>query len=313
MSIFSKVTGFVGNHIGKIGFAAKAKSPEILIGLGIGLVAGGTVLACRATSKAKTVIAVRKEEIEEITNRKDECEYLINVAEQTTFTQKDIDKEYRQDRFIANVRCAWGLTKLYAPAILMEASGIACFLGSHYIMKQRNAALLAAYNATDSAYRRLKERIEEKNSGWEKTEDEERKIPKEEQDIIDQIETSDRTCGPNDRFNQYSFFFDETCDSWSPDAEQNKYRAFLCQQYLQKRLDSRGFVFLNEVREFFGMESPGPCAAGQVVGWMKSMGDTTIDLGILNGYQEGCKSFINGQSRDILITPNCHNIIYNKL
>lgn len=303
----SSITNTISTKFWKLGLAVKAKSPEILIAAGVGLVIGGTVMACKATSKAKDIVTNRDNEIAKI---KEEEAYLLTYSCNTPDTEKEIRKEAKSNIAVENAKCVWSLTKCYAPAFALELAGIGCFLGAHGIMQKRNSALIAAYEATDAAYRKLKDQKEPQQL---LTEGEQPKVSKEEQDIIDDLESSNRKMTDDTSYNQYSFFFDELCDSWTPDAEANKYRALLCEQALQKKLDARGFVFLNEVREFFGMDSPGPCAAGQIIGWMKELGDTTIDLGIRNNYQEGARSFINGRSREILITPNCHHVIYNKL
>ena len=303
------VGGKLVSKTGKLGLLVKAKSPELLIGGGILLVIGGTVMACRATSRAKDIINDYNDEVLE-SQYNEQAELALTNDEAT---MKEIHKEARSDIFVARVRRDWKLTKLYAPAIAMEVAGIGCFLGAHDIMRKRNSALIAAYEATDAAYRKLQERYN-KDIGETKRLTESRQeaseMTPEEQKIADELELCDRK---GTEFNRYSFFFDEMCDSWTGDAETNKYRALLCQQLYQKKLDAGRVVTLNDIRTFFGEDSPGPCAAGQVLCWSKELGDTTIDLGLTKGYDEGCRNFINGRSREILITPNCHNLIYKAL
>lgn len=276
MSIISKFTGFIGKNAGKIGLTLKAKSPEILIGAGIVLIAGGTVMACRATSKAKKVLQDRKDEIDEI-----EC------------TIED-PKEAKQDKIVANVRCAWGLTKLYTPAVLMELSGIACFCGSHHIMKQRNAALLAAYNATDSAYRKLRDKVygklEEKNA----TNDIETKNEENRDELEQKIDDAP--------FNYFAFCFDETCFAWKKDEAYNEFYGKAAENSFTRRLQAGYPVFLNDIRTHFGKE---PTADGQKFGWMKELGDEFIDLGITESKIPGERSY--------WVRPNCHHYLLDSL
>lgn len=311
-SLVTKIGGAVTRRLGGLSLMLKARSPEILIGAGIGLVIGGTVLACKATSKAKDILDDHKCDIADITNAEyEQVEYYESVGDAAKV--KEIKKDAKTERLLSNVRCGWGLVKCYAPSVALEAAGIACFLGAHGIMRRRNSALIAAYEATEAAYRRLQERHREDGKDEERVAAAKARVENGKGDVLDEIETSGRQYNPNEQFNQYSFFFDEMCDLWKPDADLNLTYVRAVENMLTKRLHLRGFVFLNEVREMFGMDSPGPIAQGQIVGWMTKLGDTHIDLGLRNGYQEGVRSFVNGRDRSVLLTPNCHHVIYDKL
>lgn len=318
-SLVTKVGGAVTRRLGGLSLMLKARSPEILIGAGIGLVIGGTVLACKATNKARDIMADRREEIWDI-NEAEKFNLESNgydVADKSKDDDyaKDTRKQAKTERLLANVRCGWGLVKCYAPSVALEAAGIACFLGAHGIMRRRNSALIAAYEATEAAYRRLQERQRQDGKDEERAAAAKARVESGNGDVLDELDsgTSGRKYNPDEQFNQYSFFFDEMCDAWKGDAEMNLTFVRMVENVLTKRLQARGFVFLNEVREMFGMDSPGPIAQGQIIGWMTKLGDTCVDLGLKNGYQEGVRSFVNGRDRSVLLTPNCHHVIYDKL
>lgn len=296
--ITSKITGIVG----KTKLVLKIKSPEILLGAGIALVVGGTIVACRATSKAKEIVETRNNEIAMIKdtelaqiNEMKEAAETLGLTVLPEDKVKEITKETRSDKLVAHVRCGWELTKLFAPAVIMEAAGIACFLGSHTIMQRRYTGAVAAYEATNAAYRKLKEKyeqgyIEEKNRSESILEDE-KSIAEKKAD--DKIAPFDTHVGP------FDFCFDESCDSWKNSGDLNLNHASAMQKVLQTHLDIFGVVDLNECRTCFGMDSPGKTADGQVVGWAKDMGDYTIDLGLPK----------SAMDTNIWIRPNCHNII----
>lgn len=268
----SKVSNKLTGKLGKTGIILKAKSPEILIGAGIVLVLGGTYMACRATSKAKDVIQNRNEEIEEIKYRADE--ELGQLPENCTEQEiKAIHKEAKSDTFIAHVRCSWELTKLFAPAIAMEAAGIGCFLGAHGIMRKRNAALMAAYEATDKAYRRLKDQ-QEKGLLTDGTE------CKEGDKLVEKKEEDQKNCPFNSDLGPWAFMFDEDCNVWKPSDSTLLMEAKAVERSLTNRLNAGRTIFLNDIRTAFGEDIPGPNLEGQIICWDKTLGDTEIDLGL---------------------------------
>lgn len=264
----NKLTG----KLGKTGIILKAKSPEILIGAGIVLVLGGTYMACRATSKAKDVIQNRNEEIEEIKYRTEEeiGKLPANCPEQEV---KAIYKEAKSDIFVSHVRCGWELTKLYAPAIAMEAAGIGCFLGAHGIMRKRNAALMAAYEATDKAYRRLKE---ERDKGL-ITDGAE---CKEGEKLVENKTEEQKNCPFDSDLGPWAFVFDEDCNVWKPSDSTLLMEAKAVERSLTNRLNAGRTIFLNDIRTAFGEDIPGPNLEGQIICWDKTLGDTEIDLGL---------------------------------
>ena len=316
-NLVTKVGTIATRNLGKLSLALRSKSPEILIGAGICLVVGGTIMACKATSKAKDILYDREIEIRNL--EEEESYNLSHNGYDPSDSSKDDEfakgerRHTKKEKALVNITCGRRLVKCYAPSFAFEVAGIACFLGAHGIMRRRNSALIAAYEATEAAYRRLQEKVKRDNDSKSDLEEAKNRVANGSGDIVDEIETSDRVYKENEQFNQYSFFFDEMCDAWKGDAELNLTFARMVENVLTKRLQARGFVFLNEVREMFGMDSPGPTAQGQIIEWMTKLGDTCVDLGIRNGYQEGVRSFVNGRDRSVLLTPNCYHVIYNKL
>ena len=283
--IASKVTGMVG----KTKLVLKIKSPEILLGTGIALVVGGTILACRATKKAEEILAEHKEKIYEI----DEEEALDLEASGNCDTTA-IVKEAKSDRFVAHVKCGWDLTKLFAPAVIMEAAGVACFLGSHTIMQRRYTGAVAAYEVTNAAYRKLKEKYEQ---GYIEERNRSDGLVEPEKGIVES--KKDDKNPPFDP-DVYDFCFDESCDAWRPNAESNWSTAKMFERALNNYFQTFGYAFLNDCRTSFGKDCPGSNSSGQVIGWSKSMGDTYVDFGLGKG---------STGDPNIWIRPNCHHMI----
>lgn len=66
--------------------------------------------------------------------------------------------------------------------------------------------------------------------------------------------------------------FDEHSPSWTPNAEYNYMFVQSTQNYINHKMNSQGFVFLNDVFEALGLNKT---ARGQVMGWMNT-GDNNI-------------------------------------
>lgn len=301
------ITGKMTGMIGKAKLALKIKSPEILLGAGIIFVVGGTVMACRATGKAKDVLEARHNEIAEINNRElnqiNEMKDAASALGPTALPSekvREIEKESRSDKIVANVKCAWELTKLYAPAVILEAAGIGCFIGSHTIMQRRYTGAVAAYEATNAAYRKLKEKYEQDIKA----------LPeRSEGNLSDEKAIADRVIKDGeppfdlDRLGRYAFVFDSGCDAWRNDYEYLRWYAQAMEKQAQAKFSRDGYYILNDVREAFGTFCPGKNAEGLVIGWAKDLGDTHVDFGL---------RFTDG--RAIWINPNCeHNIMQSKL
>ena len=120
-----------------------------------------------------------------------------------------------------------------------------------------------------------------------------------------------------DNPNQYSDFariFDEYCIGWSKDPESNL--VFLKQQqnWANETLQSKGYLFLNEVYYALGIEET---KEGHVVGWLYDPENPNynnyVDFGIYDLYDERKRAFVNGYERSILLDFNVDGEIYTKL
>ena len=113
---------------------------------------------------------------------------------------------------------------------------------------------------------------------------------------------------------QYARFFDESCASWVNDAEHNLMFLRQQQQYANDLLKKRGHLFLNEVYDMLGMPRT---KAGTIVGWIydenNKYGDNCVDFGIFDLNNEYNRSFVNGNTRTVLIDPNVDGNIFDKV
>lgn len=283
--------------IGRTALILKKHSPEILMGIGIAGGVTAAVMGARATLKVEPIIEKVQTDISAVNDLRENSENFTHQNEIRLKTQ-------------VYTTGVLELTKLYWPALSLGAASIACIVGSHGIMKKRNAALVVAYNAVEKTFAEYRERVAEKLG-----EDEERDIHYgiREEEVVDE-ETGKKkvvsTIG-NAGVSQYARFFDEGSQYWQKQSEYNLMFLRAQQNYANDLLNSRGHVFLNEVYENLGIpHSP----AGALVGWvLNSDGDQFIDFGLYDPENEKARDFVNGYERSIFLDFNVDGVIYDKI
>lgn len=287
----------------KAAFSFKKHSPEILTGVGIAGVVTGTVLACVATTKLEKTLEPHKKELDDIHENKENCS----------------EQEYRRDLTRAYGRAAWSMVKLYGPAVLVESSAIGCLVGSHKIMRNRNAALASAYTTVSSAFDAYKKRVA--NKIGEEAEKElrygirEEQIEEEYTDSKGKQKTRKKMVKVIDEETRspYSRFYDEGQSGWSRDASANNIYLNNVQAYFNDRLKLRGYVFLNEVYEYLNYP---PIQEGQYLGWYYDPNDESlhncIDFGIYDIHDVSKRNFVNGVENVVLLDFNIDGNIVDR-
>lgn len=253
-------------------FAAKKYSPEILLGVGLIGMVGGTVLACKATLQIEDIL-------DEYQDSKARIEDGIEMAEAGEITYPvEVSKK---DMQIAKAKAAVSIVKIYAPATTLMLVSTGCILGSYRIMSKRNVALMAAYKVMEEAFttyrgRVVKELGEGKDAhfmyGTETvTEFEEiidengkkKKVPKEKEELV-----------PGAKLSGFARMFEEErpdqlggwtgSTAWSTVHDYNLSFLEGKEKYFNDKLVVRGVVTVNEVLEELGFA---PTEAGMVTGW----------------------------------------------
>lgn len=281
-------------------FQLRKHSPEILTGVGIGGVLTGTVLACVATTKLEKTLEPHKKELDDIHERKENCS----------------EQEYRRDLARAYGKTVWSMVKLYGPAAAVEVTSIGCLIGSHKILRNRNAALASAYTTLSSAFDAYKKRVADKLG-----DDAEKEIRYGVREEEIEEETTDskgkkkivkktvKTMG-EEEFSPYSRFYDAGSYGWSRDASANKLFLRNTQCYFNNRLKIRGYVFLNEIYEYLNYP---PIQEGQYLGWYYDENvENKIDFGIYDIHNDEKRDFVNCRENVILLDFNIDGDIVNR-
>ena len=299
----------------KTTFTIKKHSPEILIVTGVVGTIASAVMACKATTKVQEVLNETKEQVEVIHNCAEQG-YILNPnnMQQVEYTEEDSKK----DLAIIYAQTGLKFVKLYGPSVVLGTLSLAGIVGSHHILRKRNMALAAAYTAVDNGFKQYRGRVIER---FGEALDRELKYnvkAKEIEEVVTDEKGEEKTVNkvidvvdPNE-ISQYAFFFDDGCTGWTKDANHNLMFAVQQQNYANDRLRLEGHLFLNDVREMFGLPRT---KAGQVVGWIydekNPVGDNFVDFGIYDINKPRNRDFVNGYERTILLDPNVDGNILN--
>ena len=315
MSIISKdfLSG-VSRTIHKTGFKIGRKSPEILFVAGVVGVVTGTVMACKATLKVNETLEQPREDIKKINEA---TETGITQAGEE-YTEKDANSDLRKVYIQSGVK----LVKLYAPSAIVMGLSIAAFGKSHKIMVQRCMALTAVAKSWEKAYTEYRSRVIDRFG--EELDREIRcntKVIEVEEKVKNEDgteETKKKHVEVNEHPNDHSFFFDEACTGYTKDPRTNYLTLCNAQTFLSRRVFERGFLSVNDVREYFGL--PG-IDIGQVGGWIydpNKPAEEQVDFGMHRKRkdpkaEERRLAFINGDERNYLLDFNSEPYILDRI
>lgn len=303
-----KLPAGINRAVNKVAFKMKKHAPEILVIAGVGGTIITTVMACKATTKIDEVLAENKEQIAK----------TKNYVEETGFSDKYTEKDYQKDLTVMYTQRGLKLFKLYAPAIAVGTISITAILAGHNVLKKRNVALAAAYEVVNKNFKDYRGRVIDR-FGNELDRELRYNIRKEEVEktVIDEKTGKERTVkeiteiADIDPSSEYAKFFDESCPGWTKDPEYNLMFLRNQQQYANDLLESRGYLFLNEVYEMLGIQRT---RQGQVIGWIydKNVIDK-VNFGIYNIANPANRRFVNGYERSILLDFNVDGDILNAI
>lgn len=268
----------------------KEKAPDILFWTGLTTMVGGTVFAATQTRKLDAILEDAYNEFDSIHNG-------------------DLDEEAEsKELFKAYVKYGLKIAKLYSPAAACTAAGAMCLFASHKEMKNRNASLVAAYSALDSAYRGYRQKVAEKIGA-----EEEKKIaleePKKEFEIDDNGEViSTKYMDDKSQYSPYArLFVDYTTNEYKSGMLGVKFLKGQ-EEYANFLLKSRGYLFLHEVYELLGFELS---EASSFVGWRYDENNPNpnfVSFGI-DLTDNRVQAFMNGDEEALWLDFNCYEFM----
>lgn len=279
----------------KVGFWTRRKSPELLLAGGIVAAGGAIFLAVKATLKLEGVVKQSNNNIKVVKDKMATGEYDSKVL------KKDLTKVY--------AKSAVRIGKLYLPAAAVFGASISALLGSHKIMKGRNAALAAAYTILDNGYKSYRERVARKIGDVAEKEvfrniyDETKEVTTIDKDGNEKTTMKKVKTAHLDADSDFSYLFDESNPDWSKSGRSNLDFLLGKEKWLNQKLVAQGYLFLNDVYTTLGVE-PGMVGerktqAARVLGWIYDPADDTIDSYVSFGLADK-EGNLNQETMDML-------------
>ena len=290
---------------------------QILIVAGIIGNTAATIIACKKTMKAKSIIEDHKNRRDMVDQTKEVCKREIKIydvnhgddeggkvyTEQESCTDEQyqkyrdyLNKDYKKDLAKVYGETGFDFVKHYAvPAALYLAANIAILVGTGILTKQVTG-LTTSLAAVTTAYSEYRERVK-KAIG----EEAERRIFTNEKvetkkyiDVDDdgnEVEKEETVITTDGRYDPYSLKLDRNCYQYHNDIQKTLTELKLIEDELNRTLMARGELVLNEVYEALGY---GKTSVGAVVGWRYSpypeeqekYGDGYISFGIFDHIDE---------------------------
>lgn len=310
----SDIKNAVTQKFGMTGLQIQKHSPEILLGVGLIGMAATVVMASRATLKLESIVSETRQALETIDDTAEQANKTGNVP------AKNIDEITLKAKTQVYVVSGLEVVKLYGPSFALGVASIAAILASHGVMKNRQVALVAAYNVLAEGYKNYRARVveelgEEKDLAYHLGLAEETVT-----ETVADVETGKKSKVKKTRYTKlnelsgYARLYDNSSTQWRDDRMLA--RAFLMgqQRHANDLLMLNGFVFLNQVYDMLGFPWT---KEGQMVGWvlknpeqMKKEGrDGFISFGLENPINEADRQFMDGHNDAIWLDFNVDGIV----
>lgn len=263
----------------------KKYSPQILLATGIGSGVAGLVMACKQTLKLEETIAPDVDILDRIDS----------AARSENYTEEDAKKDKRE--------CYWNIfkkgAKLYAVPAALEITALASVIGCYAVInyqKKELASLVVSYANTIAT---MRERIKDKYG-----EEAEHEIVFGNKVVETNPETGEvKESYPDALVADRYIVFNRSCANWVNNAEYNKSFLFMVQSMLQDKLNTQGYLSINDVREALGAPYVADYKAAieeHITGWRAG---STIDFGLTRS-DEAVQAFMNGETKDVVLKLN---------
>ena len=297
----------IKNVLNKTKLSVVKHGPQFMIIGGVAATVVGAVMACKATLKLSDILDESKDTLDKI--------HMVENSHNEEYSEEDAVK----DKTIVYVQTGVKLIKNYALPMAVMGAGITSILAGNKILKNRYAALTAAYATLDSSFKGYRERVKERFG--EQVENEIRYNLQVEKHIVTDedgnVTEKEVVVAPTniDGYSPYAQFFDVGNPNWEEDLDSRMLFLTSQLQYANDLLISRGYLYLNEVYENLGLNKT---KAGQIVGWIydpehNDVGDNYVDFGIFNVNRRNCIDFVNGDCEAILLDFNVDGNIWEKI
>ena len=308
MKVLNNLTSTITYAVGHTKTFFSRNSAEILlIGGAIGVVTG-TVMACKATLKADSVMDEYKTKKEKIGTCLENPE--IDYDEITA----------KEDLKNLTIQTAVKMIKCYTPAVILESFSIGTIFASNHIMQQRNAALAASCAAVEAAYKKYREKVVEKygkevdDELYYGTKTENKKITTTDPETGEKTKTTESKTYLQEEYgcSPYAVLFDSSAIEFYQDDATNMFMLKNREKEATVRLRANGMLTLNDVYEMIGVK---PTDIGLTHGWIFEKdnpdGDNEVKFDMRHVYVKD--PYSDREERAILIDFNCDGFVYGRV
>lgn len=265
--------------MGNFKFWLQKNSPTILLVSAVVNEAAAITLACLATKNLPGTLKPVSKQIVKMHNE------MEKKPEKEKEIKKNLTKLY--------VKTGGKILMMYAPSVLSFSFSVASMVGSHNILKGRNAALAAAFTTLKGGYDSYRQRVKEKlGEEAEKEIYDDVKVVKVKEKDENGKTIIKSVCQINPSAHDSDF-----CVLYGPDCLRTYDRTHPqlnitlleeAESYFNRRLVARGYVFLYEIYEYLGFPESylgtRRLQASHILGWRYSKenpsGNNFIDFGI---------------------------------
>lgn len=292
--------------IGSTQLKLKAEAPTIAIGAGVVGLVGSVVLAGKASMDLQTVIDDHKDGVKKL-----ESDYeLIRDDRNADGSLKFTEQQYSAAHLNVYIQTGKKLLKMYAPTIALAGLSIASIVYGRNAFAGRIAALSSAYQIATNTLDKYRKAVEAEIGG------------EKEADIYGSALENELTKGfekdeegnlihDENRPSIYARFFDESSINYTRMPGENQLFVKTAQAYFNDLLNIRGWVALNEVYEYLGMDTT---PEGQIIGWVAPRDrQVHVDFGIFDSKRETARRFVNELEQSVLLDFNVTGSILGKM
>lgn len=299
-------------------YLAKEHSPEILAAVSSVASVGAVIFAVKSGTKAGEVL-------EEHQKKLDEVHTVVKAAEEA---EDQTEWDYSSDdekKDLAKIYVSTGLkmAKTYAPTIILESIALACNFGGAYTSRKKINSLIATATVMQGMHEAYRQNVIER---FGKDVDEELRygLKTKVKDYIsgdgqevksENIKIMDKK--PDDK-QDISRIFDETSEFYIRDAYSNRQFIKSIEQWANRELRKRGFLFLNDVYVKLGFA---PTEYGHDAGWVykdKTTDDVRkhhnyVEIKMIDVFGNPAKEFEMGVEPSVILDFNIDGVIKDEI
>lgn len=232
----------------KIGAKAVKHAPKICLIGGTVLVISGTVLIAKSAKNQGDIDEINLKEKEELFER-------LNAEDMP-------ESESKKEKIKLKAHCAVRTAKNYAPGVILETAGFGLIGVGYGIVNKRYiqaaAAAASAVKAKNELFKRMEDRLGFEEAAKIKYGITEEKVKFTETDDKGKTKTKTKTMDKLNFSNipdvsDKAVFFDEFSTYWEKNPECNMMTIRQAIDWSKRTLETRGFVFYNELLNQLGL------------------------------------------------------------